>query len=474
MTAAELHDLFPGAVVEKAIALGPQAARVPRYVAEYLAASAANQAELVERVLRAHHFGPEVEDSVMHRLEREGRVVLIDRLQARYDLESGQFFATLGCLGRQRLAVELSIPERYPRTLFGTGGAMELVAVRDSRRLEIKSFLPFEAGLPRWPAVVVGIKRVGPDQWRDLLLAGCGIDPAGLDERQKWWYVARLAPLVQDALHIVELGPPGTGKSYFAERCFSGSIRLRDDALSAPVLFSSRLARSPALVATYATVALDELERFDWNQPNLVASLSDYLREARLPYQDRPLAGGASFLFLANSNTEEKPFEQALPASLRNNGSLLDAVRGCIPGYELPRVEPKLLYRGPGLAADFLAAVFERLRAQRLGADLTSFVADSIPEHDRISVALWLSAFVKLLFAGDLEGARPHLAKLVEVAWELRERVAQAVSRLQDRAGEGSPTSPASAGDQGAARSGDSEVAAKAEQGPNGEASPGR
>jgi ATP-dependent Lon protease len=53
------------------------------------------------------------------------------------------------------------------------------------------------------------------NEWIDVVLRSVGLEPAKLCQRVKLHFIARLAPLVESNFNFIELGPRGTGKSYF-------------------------------------------------------------------------------------------------------------------------------------------------------------------------------------------------------------------------------------------------------------------
>src|SRR5690606_30137800 len=53
------------------------------------------------------------------------------------------------------------------------------------------------------------------DDWLNVIMRSVGLEPSKLSQRVKMHFVARLAPLVEPNYNYIELGPRGTGKSYF-------------------------------------------------------------------------------------------------------------------------------------------------------------------------------------------------------------------------------------------------------------------
>lgn len=60
-----------------------------------------------------------------------------------------------------------------------------------------------------------GRREFTRDEWLDSVMRSVELEPSKLSKRLKFHFVARLAPLVEPNFNFVELGPRGTGKSYF-------------------------------------------------------------------------------------------------------------------------------------------------------------------------------------------------------------------------------------------------------------------
>jgi ATP-dependent Lon protease len=53
------------------------------------------------------------------------------------------------------------------------------------------------------------------DEWAAAVLRSVGLEPTKLSKRVQMHFIARLAVLVEPNYNYIELGPRGTGKSYF-------------------------------------------------------------------------------------------------------------------------------------------------------------------------------------------------------------------------------------------------------------------
>ena len=59
-----------------------------------------------------------------------------------------------------------------------------------------------------------GRKHFTKDEWMDILIRSMGIEPSQLKQNQKWHFLERIVPLVENNYNMCELGPRGTGKSH--------------------------------------------------------------------------------------------------------------------------------------------------------------------------------------------------------------------------------------------------------------------
>jgi ATP-dependent Lon protease len=63
------------------------------------------------------------------------------------------------------------------------------------------------------------------DEWRELMLMSMGYNPEAFNPDEQLLLLCRLLPLVQKNMHMIELAPKGTGKSYIYENV-GDSLRL--------------------------------------------------------------------------------------------------------------------------------------------------------------------------------------------------------------------------------------------------------
>jgi ATP-dependent Lon protease len=424
----KIFQAFPGQVVEKRLLQETWFHRVPRFVVEYLLAKAGGTPEAVDKVrrlLEERYIGPGHQEWLKDRLLRQGRVVIIDRLEVRVDLDTGAHRAHLPSLGEYPAEVDYHLPEQHPGVLYGLWGTVELTYEGGRGRVRVKQFIPFQASLTTLDPYLKGRSLFTEEEWTHFLLASVGFNPQALNPRQQLLYLARLAPLVEPNLHVMELGPRQTGKTYLLRNLSPEAFVISGGKVTPAVLFYNQLTRKPGLIPTYQVLVFDEVAHTAWEDPSILSILKDYMESGQFSRGGRNLTSEASLVFLGNTDRPEVPVTRVLPQGLRGDTAFLDRIHGILPGHEFPKITPDLLYEGPGLVVDYLSAAFRRLRP--LGFDPALDLPKGLTQRDVRAVRKWVSALLKLLFP-HRDWPEGRAQELAQLALELRERVYQEMS----------------------------------------------
>jgi ATP-dependent Lon protease len=414
---------FPGQVVEKRLLQETSFHRVPRFVVEYLLAKAGGKPEAVDKVrrlLEERYLGPGHQERVKDLLLRQGRVVLIDRLEVRVDLATASYRARLPSLGDYEAEVEPRLTEVYPGVLYGLWGTLELAYEAGTGRVRVKQFIPFQASLTSLEPFLQGRAAFSEEEWTDFLLASVGLNPELLTPRQKLLYLARLAPLVEPNLHVMELGPRQTGKTYLLRNLSPDTHVISGGKVTPAVLYYDLRDRKPGLIPTYQVLVFDEVAHTAWEDPSILSILKDYMESGQFSRGGKTLAAEASLVFLGNTDRPEVPVTRVLPLGLKGDTALLDRIHGLLPGHEFPKISPELLYQGPGLVVDYLSAALKKLR--QLAFDPPLELPRGLTQRDARAVRKWVSALLKLLYP-NRDWPQERVQALAQLGLELRERV---------------------------------------------------
>lgn len=420
------RSAFPGQVVLKSLTQETLFQRVPRFVVEYLLARAGGTeeaAQRVKRLLEERYLGPGHQEWIKDQLFRHRRLILIDRIEVQVDLTTGSYWGRIGSLPDIPVEVDPDLPNLYPGVLYGQWGTLELGYSLEHRRVYLKKFVPFQAHLRSLSPYAQARRAFTEDEWVDFLLGSVGISAERLSSRLKLLYLARLAPLVEANLHMMELGPRQTGKTYLLRNTSADAFVISGGKVSPAVLFYNIKTRRPGLIPTYQALVFDEIAHTTWDDPSLVAILKDYLESGQFSRGERTLTGQASLVFLGNVDGDRPPLTRMLPEALRGDTAFLDRIHGLLPGHEFPKITGDLLYQGPGLVVDYLSAAFRLLRQQDVHLDLA--LPKGLTQRDVRAIRKWVVAFLKLLYPGYAGGEWPknRVQALLNLALELRERI---------------------------------------------------
>ncbi|WP_036270639.1 BREX system Lon protease-like protein BrxL [Meiothermus rufus] len=421
-------EAFAGYVLEKRLLQETSFHRLPRFVVEYLLAKAGGTLEAVDKVrqkLEELYLGPGHQEWLKDQLLRHKRKVLIDRLEVRVDLNTGSHRAQLPSLGEYPAEVDYHLPEQHPGVLYGLWGTLELEYEGGRSPVRVKQFVPFQTSLNSLEPFLKGRQAFTEAEWTDFLLASVGLNPEGLTPRQKLLYLARLAPLVEPNLHLMELGPRQTGKTYLLRNLSPEAFVISGGKVTPAVLYYNQLTRKPGLIPTYQVLIFDEVAHTAWEDPSILSILKDYMESGQFSRGGRTLTAEASLVFLGNTDRPEVPLTQVLPQGLRGDTALLDRIHGLLPGHEFPKISPELLYQGPGLVVDYLSAAFKKLRP--LAFDPPLALPKGLTQRDARAVRKWVSGLLKLLYPGR-DWPESRVQDLADFALELRERVYQEMS----------------------------------------------
>jgi len=204
------------------------------------------------------------------------------------------------------------------------------------------------------------------DEWINLLMDTCGLNPYAYSPRQKLLYLCRLLPLIEENLYLLELGPRATGKTYIYRnmsrytRIFSGG------GISPAVLFYNAMTKELGELAVRDCVVLDEISKIEFPDPfEMVGKLKDYMESGMYERGAmRQVRSGCSIVMQGNIDADYDSWEAVLPQSLREP-ALIDRIHGLLPGWEMPKIMSAELHlsRGVGFAADYFSEVMHQLRA---------------------------------------------------------------------------------------------------------------
>ena len=421
---------------------------IPAYVAEWVLDTVVpgigtltqEEASKVNEWARRIIPGPGDQNIIKHRIAQGETVKLLTAVQADIKLKSNKDpvrVVKMALLGIDDASVTDSLLNQYPDLLRqGMWGVAEIAQLTSGPAL--LSFRPMQATV-NLDLLKDARREFSLDEWRSLLLISMGYAPSEFSEEQQNLLLCRLLPLAQKNLHLMELAPKGTGKSYIFENISSRVRLISGGNVSPAVLFVNNASGQWGLLARFAVVVLDEVQTLRFERPEeIVGGLKGYLANGKLTRGGlHETASDCGLVMLANIGLDEyqRPVRdllvEELPEFLQET-AFLDRLRGLIPGWKLPKLSSHLLI-GPnttnpiGLKADFFGDVLLALReeneADQYCAEHIHLTGKKPYRRNEESVRAIAAGLMKILFPHGQLTPEEFQRYCIKPALELRQLV---------------------------------------------------
>jgi ATP-dependent Lon protease len=428
---------------------GLQKRGVPSYVGEWLLDSIVpGEGELTpEETAKvqqwAARFIPAPGDSnlIKNRLLNGELVRVLTPVQVEVELtrRRQERVAKMSLLGIADGFISDGTVDKFPDLLNqGMWGVIELTSTQDG--VAISSFKPMQA------TVNLGLykearKQYDFNEWRSLMLTSMGYNPPAFTEHEQRLLLCRLLPLVQKQMHLMELAPKATGKSYIYEN-LSPRIRLISGGNVSPaVLFVNNASGQWGLLARFSVVVLDEIQTLKFEKPEeIVGGLKGFLANGRLTRGGlHETASDCSLVMLANIALDDQqqplvdPLIHELPAFLQET-AFLDRIRGLIPGWRIRKLSGECFANGIGLKSDFfgdaLWALRNDLELDQKCARRIQLLGNKVYKRNEDAVCSIASGLMKILFPDGQVSDADFEIHCVRPARDLRQLIWDQLQRL--------------------------------------------
>ncbi len=435
------REIFGEHVVVKALAQQTAFHGLPRYVSEYLIAKYVRpeswRDDLAKVQAKIKDLLPDLDrrELVKDRLLRMGEVTLIDFIEARVDLRNGQRWARVPVLSDDKVRVSAALLEQCPGLLLG--GLWGTARIKYNPEAdgdfpnELLAFTPFQVGPPDVAAFRESRARFTTDEWIGLMLQSAGYAPEAFpNRRHRFLLLARLIPLVERNVNVIELGPRQTGKTFLLRNVSPRVFTLSGGKTTPANLFVNLSTRAVGILGTRKVVVLDEIAHTTFGDEDAtISTLKDFMESGQFTRGAKSFAADASLVFTGNLNVEgEQPdpryrhLLEPLPRELVDS-AFLDRIHGYLPGWEVPKITPAALTQGVGFVTDYFGEILVKLREDDFQAKPRSLeFAPGMTRRDQVAVERLTSGFIKLIYPdGKLTDEELH--EVVALACEFRQRV---------------------------------------------------
>lgn len=446
----QLLSAFDGKVVRKDLLHRiKKGTNVPTFVLEFLLArfcASDEQAEIdagmeaVLATLQDNYVRPDEANAAQSRVATKGKHRFIDKVHVRFVEKEKRHWASLENFNSQRIAVGEKFYRDNDRLLEGGIWAEVTLAHNeideDDYAFYIEDLRPIQLSRFDFDQYAEGRRAFTRDEWLDAIMRSVGLEPSKLSKRVKMHFIARLAPLVEPNYNYIELGPRGTGKSYFFSEFSPYATLISGGQATKATLFYNNARRKVGLVGYWDTVAFDEVGGIKVRDPDTIQIMKDFMANGRFSRGAEVIAD-ASLSFVGNIdlsveqvvNSTEYDLFQPLPPEL--DLAVMDRFAAYIPGWEMPKNSSEFLTSRYGFITDYLAEAFhyqfkhtnryeEVSRTIRLGKDIEG--------RDEKGIKKTVAAFLKILHP-DGAASDEEFEEYVAYAAECRRRVKEQMNK---------------------------------------------
>lgn len=349
---------------------------VPTFVLEFLLArfcASDDQAEMdsgMEAVLASlqdNYVKPDEANAAQSKVATKGKHRFIDKVHVRYVEKEKRHWASLENFNSQRIAIGEKFYRDNDRLLEGGIWAEVTLAhnaiEEDDYAFYIEDLRPIQISRFDFDRYCEGRTQFTRDEWIAAILRTVGLEPTKLSKRVQMHFIARLAALVEPNYNYIELGPRGTGKSYFFSEFSPYATLISGGQATKSALFYNNARRKVGLVGFWDTVAFDEVGGIKVKDPDTIQIMKDFMANGRFSRGAEVIAD-ASLSFVGNFdlsisqvvNSVEHDLFQPLPAEF--DLAIMDRFAAYIPGWEMPKNSSEFLTSSYGFITDYLAEAF--------------------------------------------------------------------------------------------------------------------
>ncbi len=448
----KLKHYFNGKIVRKDLTKKiKEGANVPVYVLEYLLGKYCSQDEdlvnqgvqNVKKILADNFVRPDEAEKVKSKIKELGTYSIIDIVSVNLNYKKDIYEASFSNLGLEGIPIDPEYPHQFERLLGGNLWCMVSLEYNYDEGnpyrnpFSILNLQPIQLPYLDLDEILINRKNFTKEEWIDVILKSCGMEPSQFDERVKWLLLARLVPLVENNFNFCELGPRSTGKSHIYKEISPNSILVSGGQTTVANLFYNMNTKQIGLVGLWDCVAFDEVAGIKFKDNDGVTIMKDYMASGSFSRGKEEKNANASMVFVGNINQSVESLIKTstlfdpFPHAMGTDSAFFDRMHCYNPGWEIPKYRPEFFTNDFGFITDFLAEFLREMRKRtytdafqdyfKLGSDLN--------QRDTIAVKKMVSGLVKIVYP-DGNYDKEDIREILELALESRRRVKEQLKKI--------------------------------------------
>lgn len=449
----KLNHYFAGKVVRKDLTKKiKEGANVPAYVLEYLLgmycatndeSAIEDGVETVKRILADNFVRPDEAEKIKSKIKERGIYTVIDKVTVRLNEKLDLYQAEFSNLGIKDALIDDEIVKQYEKLLVG--GIWCIIKVsynfddQDRHRMPFKVAALDPIQLPNMDLTQIfdGRRHFTKEEWIDILIRSMGIEPTRLTDIQKWHFIERAVPLVENNYNLCELGPRGTGKSHIYKEISPNSILVSGGQTTVANLFYNMSQKKIGLVGMWDCVAFDEVAGITFKDKDGIQIMKDYMASGSFARGKEEKNANASMVFVGNINQsvevllKTSHLFEPFPKEIATDSAFFDRIHFYLPGWEIPKMRPELITDEYGFITDYLSEYFREMRKRTFSDSLDKYfkLGNNLNQRDVIAVRKTVSGLVKLLYPNG-EFAKEDLEEILKYALVGRRRVKEQLKKI--------------------------------------------
>ena len=357
----KLISVFDGKVVRKDLLHRiKKGTNVPTFVLEFLLARycasdepAEIQAglEAVLETLNDNYVRPNEANRAQSKVATKGKYRFIDKVHVNYVEKDRRHWAALENFDSRRIAIAQKYFDDNDRLLQGGLWAEVTIAFNeiddDDYAFYVEDLRPIQLSRFDFDRYCEGRNELTRDEWIDIILRSVGLEPTVLSHRLKLHFIARLFPLVEPNFNFIELGPRGTGKSYFFSEFSPYSTLISGGQATKATLFYNNQRKKIGLVGFWDTVAFDEVGGIKVKDQDTIQIMKDFMANGRFSRGVEVIAD-ASMAFVGNLDlsvqqiVHSEVYDLFQPLPKEFDLAVMDRFALYLPGWEMPKKQQRL------------------------------------------------------------------------------------------------------------------------------------
>lgn len=443
------YDSFAGRVVRKgATKLIKGSSNVPTYVLEYLLGTYCTSDDdkeidagiaQVKKILQENYVRNDEVELIKSRIRDNGTYNVIDIVDARFKERDNVYVATL-----HNMKISDEIDDSYIRETerLLSDGIWCIVQLSydfnddEGGAFKIDDITPIQMPGFNLKEIIETRKEFTKEEWIDLILRSCGMEPSYFEPRVKMHMIARVLPMLESNMNVCELGPRSTGKSHIYKEISPNSILLSGGQTTVANLFYNMGRRQVGLVGMWDVVAFDEVGGINFKDKDGVQIMKDYMNSGSFVRGKEAIIAKASMVFEGNINqsvesllrtsTLFEPFPEAMIDT-----AFLDRMHLYIPGWEIPKLRPEYFTDSWGFISDYFAEFLREMRKRSEADCYHNYfkLGRCLNQRDTMAVNKTISAMCKLLYP-DGSYTKEDVEEMLQYALEGRRRVKEQLKKL--------------------------------------------